>query len=190
MDSDAAGYEAAVVAMAGIGREVSGGMDGTATERPEVDAHTNETPKLTLTPPDDPTRTRMRRQNRRDTQPEVALRRSLHARGLRYRVDAPLPLPQVRRRADLLFSGAKVAVFVDGCFWHSCPTHRTSPRTNVAFWTAKLATNTARDRDTDDRLADAGWLSVRVWEHEQPEDAANRVERAVRERSSLAATRR
>ena len=121
---------------------------------------------------------RMRRQRRRDTAPEMALRRLLHARGLRYRVDAPLPA--MRRRADLLFSPARVVVFVDGCFWHSCPEHGSQPISNGSWWAAKLAANVNRDRDTDSRLRSLGWTVIRVWEHERPEAAAERVADALR----------
>jgi DNA mismatch endonuclease (patch repair protein) len=122
---------------------------------------------------------RMRRQRRADTAPEVALRKLLHARGLRYRVDAPLPLPGLRRRADLLFPGPRLAVFVDGCYWHRCPEHATAPKRNGTWWAEKLDRNVARDRDTDARLAGAGWRVVRVWEHEDPAEAADRVADAL-----------
>lgn len=121
-------------------------------------------------------------QRRRDTQPELALRRGLWARGLRYRVDYRV-LPELRRRADLAFVGPRVAVFVDGCFWHRCPDHGTTPRANRAWWVAKLDKNVERDRDTDARLRAEDWVVVRVWEHEDPTDAVARVERAVRARS-------
>ncbi len=121
----------------------------------------------------------MSRQRRRDTSPELLLRRELHRRGLRYRVDAPLPgMP--RRRADVLFTRARVAVFVDGCFWHACPEHRTSPAHNGAWWARKLEANVARDRETDARLADAGWTALRFWEHEDAVRAADDVAAAVR----------
>jgi DNA mismatch endonuclease (patch repair protein) len=122
----------------------------------------------------------MQRQRRTGTKPEVALRRLLHARGLRYRVDAPLPVPGIRRRADLLFTRVQVAVFVDGCYWHGCPLHGTQPKANAEWWATKLDANVARDRDTDARLAAAGWTSVRVWEHEDPRSASDRVEKIVR----------
>lgn len=121
----------------------------------------------------------MRAQARRDTKPELALRRELWRRGLRYRVDRP-PIAGMRRRADIVFSRQRVAVFVDGCFWHRCPQHSTIPKANRAWWTEKLDRNVARDRDTDRRLLDAGWLVVRVWEHEAAAEAADRVEDAVR----------
>jgi DNA mismatch endonuclease (patch repair protein) len=109
----------------------------------------------------------------------MSLRRELHRRGLRYRVDRQV-LPGLPRRADIVFSSARTAVFVDGCFWHSCPEHRTSARANGAWWSEKLATNVARDRDTDRRLEEAGWTILRIWEHEDSATAADRVEIAIR----------
>lgn len=117
----------------------------------------------------------------RDTKPEVALRSVVHSLGLRYRVSTR-PLPGVRRTADMVFSRVKVAVFLDGCFWHGCPQHHTVAKTNAEFWAAKVETNRLRDRDTDRRLADAGWLSFRVWEHEDPVEAARRVKAVVEAR--------
>jgi DNA mismatch endonuclease (patch repair protein) len=116
----------------------------------------------------------------RDTRPEMALRRELWRRGRRYRVDHPLPLPGVHRRADLVFSKARLAVFVDGCYWHVCPAHGTEPRTNAEYWSAKLRRNVARDRETDQLACEAGWGLLRVWEHEKTMDAADRVEAALR----------
>lgn len=131
-------------------------------------------------PSTDPlTSARMRAQRRRDTAPEVALRRELHRRGARFFVDRA-PLRGLRRRADLVFPRRRVAVYVDGCFWHSCPQHATSPKNNAQWWADKLAANVVRDRDTDTRLADAGWTVVRVWEHEDPTEAADRVQAALR----------
>ena len=109
----------------------------------------------------------------------MKLRRALWARGLRYRVDLA-PLSGTRRRADIVFGPARVAVFVDGCFWHSCPQHATLPKNNRDWWKEKLAANVARDRDTDVKLSEAGWTVVRVWEHEDMEHAADRVARCVR----------
>ncbi len=123
----------------------------------------------------------MSRQKSRDTEIEVALRRTLHAAGLRYRVHRR-PIKGVRREADIVFGPARVAVFVDGCFWHGCPAHATWPRRNAAFWRGKIEGNRARDQDTDARLAAAGWLSVRVWEHEEVGDAAARIAGLVAER--------
>ena len=122
---------------------------------------------------------RMSRQRRRDTAPEVALRRLLHRRGLRFRVDWPLPgMP--RRRADIAFTRRRIAVFVDGCFWHACPEHRTAPATNAEWWATKLDKNVRRDRDTDEHLTSLGWTVLRYWEHEDPASAADSVEAAVR----------
>lgn len=124
---------------------------------------------------------RMSRQRTRDTKPEMLLRRELYRRGLRYRVNAALPgLP--RRRADVLFTRARVAVFVDGCFWHGCPEHKTAPTTNGAWWAAKLARNIERDRETDAHLRSSGWTVLRVWEHEHIEHAATDIEQFVRSR--------
>lgn len=114
----------------------------------------------------------MQAQRVRDTTPELALRRELHRRGLRYRVDYPV-LP--RRKADIVFTKARVAVFVDGCFWHGCPEHGTWPKNNAEWWRAKIEANRARDADTDERLRAEGWKVIRVWEHEEPAAAAERV---------------
>jgi DNA mismatch endonuclease (patch repair protein) len=112
---------------------------------------------------------------RRDTRPELELRRILHSRGWRYRVDAP-PDPSLRGRADILFPRARVAVYVDGCFWHSCPQHGVLPKGNREWWRAKLKATVSRDRATEEALRERGWSVVRVWEHEDPELAADRVE--------------
>jgi DNA mismatch endonuclease (patch repair protein) len=121
---------------------------------------------------------RFRRVARRDTPPEMRLRRELYSRGLRYRVDAQ-PIPGLRRRADLVFPGVRVAVFVDGCFWHGCLLHMTWPQANAEWWRTKIERNCARDQDTDRRLTDAGWTVVRVWEHEHACAAADRVAQAL-----------
>lgn len=126
-------------------------------------------------------RARMQSNRSRDTKPELALRSAVHALGLRYRVAAK-PLAGVRRTADLVFPAAKVAVFLDGCFWHGCPEHHTVATANAKFWADKVSGNRARDRDTDARLEAAGWVSVRVWEHEDPVEAARRVREVVRAR--------
>lgn len=116
----------------------------------------------------------MSRQRTRDTGAELALRRALHARGLRFRLQTR-PLPGHRARADLVFSQSRVAVMVDGCFWHGCPTHGTSPKSNADWWKHKIERNKERDAATDVAFAEAGWLVLRVWEHEEPEEAAGRV---------------
>lgn len=123
----------------------------------------------------------------RDTTPEIELRRLVHSNGLRYRVNAR-PLPSVRRTADMVFRPSKVAVFVDGCFWHRCPDHATNPKANSDYWKPKLERNVERDRETDRLLAESGWVSIRIWEHEDPRTAAKRVQRIVtRRRKTLSA---
>jgi DNA mismatch endonuclease (patch repair protein) len=123
-------------------------------------------------------RRKMSVQRRRDTKPEVALRRALHRRGLRYRLDSP-PLPGIRRSADIVFRSVRVAVSVDGCFWHGCPTHGHTPKSNSWYWAPKLERNRQRDINTDERLVAAGWLPIRVWEHEDASLASQRVAEAV-----------
>ncbi|MFF1609789.1 very short patch repair endonuclease [Amycolatopsis sp. NPDC058278] len=123
----------------------------------------------------------MSKQKSRNTGIEMALRKALHSAGFRYRVHRR-PVKGVRREADLVFGPARVAVFVDGCFWHGCPEHATWPKNNAEFWREKIETNRRRDADTDARLSDAGWLAVRIWEHETVEVATDRVITAVRER--------
>ena len=110
----------------------------------------------------------------RDTTPEIRLRSRLHARGLRYRVHVR-PLPDQRRTADVVFKRVRVAVFVQGCFWHGCPQHFQLPKTNADFWRAKIGGNVARDAETDEVLRDAGWISIRIWEHDDLDTATNRV---------------
>jgi DNA mismatch endonuclease (patch repair protein) len=122
----------------------------------------------------------------KDTKPELALRSAVHGLGLRFRVSAR-PLKDLRRTADLVFPKAKVAVFLDGCFWHGCPEHHTVAVTHAQFWANKVRGNMARDRETDERLAEAGWVSIRIWEHEDPRDAALRVRDAVHARRPPAA---
>lgn len=121
----------------------------------------------------------MRANRRRDTGPELALRRELHGRGLRFRVDYAPPAGP-RCRIDVAFPRAKVAVFVDGCFWHACPDHGTTPKANQEWWRAKLNANVARDRWNDDALREAGWTVVRVWEHDAPATAADLVAGSLR----------
>lgn len=123
----------------------------------------------------------MQRVRQKDTSAELALRRALHALGLRYRIQVPVST-KPRRVADITFGGPRVAVFVDGCFWHGCPEHATWPKQNADFWRAKIAANQERDRDTDARLRAEGWEVVRIWAHEKPHDAASRIAEVVRAR--------
>lgn len=122
---------------------------------------------------------RMRRTGRRDTAAELRLRSAMHALGLRYVVDQHV-LPGLRRRADVVFTRARVAVFVHGCFWHGCPDHGTWPKANAEWWREKIKANQVRDRDTEARLTAAGWRVVTVWEHEEPRFAARMVAEVVR----------
>jgi len=118
--------------------------------------------------------------NRRvNTGPERRVRSELHHMGLRFRKDMRLDLEGGRVRPDIVFTRAKVAVFVDGCYWHSCPQHGARPKANAEFWSAKLTRNVARDRRADDVLAAAGWTVLRVWEHEEPTQAARRIHRTL-----------
>lgn len=116
----------------------------------------------------------MKGNRKRDTRPELAIRSELHRRGFRYRVDAR-PLPTLRCKADIVFRPKRVAVFVDGCFWHGCPEHGTNPRTNADYWRAKIGRNVERDQANEAQLAAANWTVIRVWEHESPADAAERI---------------
>jgi len=124
----------------------------------------------------------MERQRQRDTKPELALRSELWRRGLRYRVDTGIL--ERRRRVDIVFTRSRVAVFVDGCFWHGCGDHGSLPKSNREWWEMKLAANAARDAAANDDLSRAGWLVMRVWEHESVTSAADAIEAAVRSRSS------
>jgi DNA mismatch endonuclease, patch repair protein len=114
----------------------------------------------------------------RDTEAEVRVRQQLHSLGLRFRVDVKIAeLP--RRRADIVFRRQQVAVFIDGCFWHGCPIHGTTPKSNRTFWYEKIRANRTRDKDTDDRLRALGWTVIRAWEHEDATKTARKVHRAV-----------
>lgn len=123
----------------------------------------------------------MTRVRQKGTSAELELRRALYAMGLRYRLHIPL-LSKPRRVADIVFQGSRVAVFVDGCFWHGCPEHATWPKKNADFWREKIEANQARDADTNRRLEELDWRVVRVWSHEAAEEAAERIACIVRER--------
>jgi DNA mismatch endonuclease (patch repair protein) len=123
----------------------------------------------------------MSRQGSRDTAPEVAVRRLLHASGLRYRVNVPVPgMP--RRTIDIVFPKAKIAIFLDGCFWHGCPQHATHPKANAEWWRTKLDKNMARDAETTEHLAAEGWTVLRFWEHESAESVASHITTTVHSR--------
>jgi DNA mismatch endonuclease (patch repair protein) len=117
---------------------------------------------------------RMQQQQRKHTKCEVEFRKALHGLGLRYRVDAK-PIPCFRRKADVVFRQPRIAVFVDGCFWHGCPTHFEVPHANDSWWALKIERNRARDRDTTAVLEQSGWTVLRFWEHEDLKQAARLV---------------
>jgi DNA mismatch endonuclease, patch repair protein len=125
-------------------------------------------------PLNDETRRRMRRQGRRDTSPELAIRRVLYSLGFRYRVDAK-PERALRCRGDIVFVRPKVVVFIDGCFWHGCPLHATMPKNNAVWWREKLEGNIVRDRRNDQLLRERGWTVLRLWEHVPVPEAVARV---------------
>jgi DNA mismatch endonuclease (patch repair protein) len=129
----------------------------------------------------------MQLQRSRNTAPELALRRALHRRGLRYRLHRP-PVAGLRRTPDIVFGPARTVVEVRGCFWHGCEVHGTRPRANAEWWAAKLDRNKSRGAETTALLRAAGWEVVVVWEHEDPEAAAARVEETVRARRSRRAS--
>jgi DNA mismatch endonuclease (patch repair protein) len=117
---------------------------------------------------------RFRRQGRRDTRHELAVRRRLHARGVRYRVDVR-PCRETRARGDIVWKGRRLVVFLDGCFWHGCPSCGHLPKANRGWWAAKLAANAARDRRADAVLTGLGWRVLRFWEHEDPDDVVDAI---------------
>jgi DNA mismatch endonuclease (patch repair protein) len=121
----------------------------------------------------------MRGNRKRDTGPELRLRSLLHAQGMRFRANVQLTLPGLRVRPDIVFRRHQVAVFVDGCFWHSCRWHGTRPRANTHYWLPKLKRIAARDRTVRQLLKRAGWRVVRLWEHVPPERAADLVRKAL-----------
>ena len=127
----------------------------------------------------------MRGNRKRDTVPEMRIRQLLHKRGLRYRVNLPIIAGVVRVRPDVVFTRLKIAVFVDGCYWHGCPRHGTQPRVNTAYWGPKIERNRARDARVTAALKTAGWFVIRIWEHEASATAVGRVEAAVARRRGL-----
>ena len=134
-------------------------------------------------PADPAVRERFRQQRREGTHPETELRGELHRRGRRFRVQYPVPgLP--RRRIDVALTRRRLAVFVDGCFWHGCPDHFVPPITNREWWVAKIEVNQRRDRDTDEHLRAAGWEPLRIWEHVGPALMADLVEERLNRKAS------
>jgi DNA mismatch endonuclease (patch repair protein) len=125
------------------------------------------------------TRKSMQANRRTDTTPELRVRSALHRRGMRFRKDLFLRVGGVRARPDIVFTRHRVACFIDGCYWHRCPVHRSDPKSNRDYWSAKLEGNVRRDRRTDAALESAGWTVVRVWEHEDAEAAADRIAQVV-----------
>ncbi|MCU1221950.1 MAG: mismatch endonuclease Vsr [Edaphobacter sp.] len=125
----------------------------------------------------------------RDTGPEIAVRCAVHALGMRYRV-AERPVTTLRRTADMVFSRVRVAIFVDGCFWHGCPAHHLPPKSNAEYWAVKIATNKARDAHTTASLEAAGWTVMRFWSHEEPDGVAARIAAEVRCRLAAGMTQR
>ena len=122
----------------------------------------------------------MRSNRRRDTDPELRLRSALHRRGWRFRVDLPVEAGDRRVRPDIAFTRERVAVFVDGCFWHNCPEHGQLPKTNASFWEQKFRRNAERDRADTDSLQRSGWTVIRIWEHEPVAEAVAAVEAVLR----------
>lgn len=130
-------------------------------------------------PTDSRVTTRMRANRRTDTKPELAVRSEIHALGLRFRKDYAVRLRDRVVRPDIVFTRPKVAVFIDGCFWHRCPVHGNTPTANSEYWGPKLKRNVERDRCVDERLTEAGWQVLRAWEHEGADDVAERIAEAV-----------
>jgi DNA mismatch endonuclease (patch repair protein) len=124
-------------------------------------------------------RNNMRSVRRKNTAPELAVRRLLFFRGLRYRVDYLLPIKGCRRRADVAFPKLRIAVFVDGCWWHGCGLHGGQAKTNADWWRDKIASNVARDHDTNSRLHDIGWIVCRYWEHDDVTSVCDDIEQLV-----------
>lgn len=133
-------------------------------------------------------RNTMRGNRSRDTKPEIAVRSALYEMGHRYRISIR-PVPNIAARADIVFSRARLAVFVDGCFWHACPIHYSAPRTNSVYWQAKIAHNVERDVAVTAALEAAGWRVLRVWEHVEPYEAAATIAAVLRSRGNASRTR-
>lgn len=122
---------------------------------------------------------RMQAQPRLNTSCEMAIRRLLFSEGVRYRVHSR-PISSLRREADIVFRKMKIAVFIDGCFWHGCPQHKKVIKTHRLWWERKISKTKERDMDTDEKLQSFGWTVIRIWEHENPEEAAGRILKALK----------
>jgi DNA mismatch endonuclease (patch repair protein) len=130
--------------------------------------------------PTSPAVTKVMKANRKTgSKPEVRLRSALHRSGMRFRKNLELRLGSLRVRPDIVFTRAKVAVFVDGCFWHGCDAHGTQPHVNHGYWAAKLQRNRKRDQVVDTVLRDAGWTVLRVWEHDPVDGAVVALQEAM-----------
>ena len=127
----------------------------------------------------------MRGNRSRDTKPELAVRRLLHHRGLRYRVNVR-PLPALRRTADIVFPGKRIAVFIDGCYWHGCPEHYVASKSNSDYWRPKIAATQARDAETSALLSSAGWVVLRYWSHASPNDVVDSINVTIKRRTDPA----
>lgn len=136
---------------------------------------------MELEPPDPTVAARMRSQRRANTTPEIRVRQQLFSSGLRYRVGIKVP-GNNRRTIDIAFPRQRVAVFIDGCFWHRCPLHSTPAKNNAEWWEEKLAKNVDRDRSTTALLEDQGWLVLRFWEHEEPHHVTEKIVKALSKR--------
>jgi len=124
----------------------------------------------------------MKSNRRRDTVPERRIRSLLHGQGRRFRCDYPIEAQGYRVHADIAFPSRKVAIFIDGCFWHGCAVHGNAPRTNTSYWGPKLARNRERDLRVDGLLTSEGWRVIRFWEHTNPSEAADEVVALLNER--------
>jgi DNA mismatch endonuclease, patch repair protein len=125
----------------------------------------------------------MKANRRTGTRPEAHLRSALHKTGLRFRKDVYLRIGTVRTKADVVFPRQRVAVYLDGCFWHRCPEHGQLPRANRSYWQPKLERNAQRDREITEALRKEGWIVIRIWEHEELAPAVQRIGRVVRQRA-------
>jgi DNA mismatch endonuclease (patch repair protein) len=132
---------------------------------------------------------RMRANKKRDTSPELKVRSALHRRGFRFRVNSAIRAGAVKTRGDIVFAPIRLAVFVDGCFWHGCRIHGTDPQRNRAYWSAKLQRNRQRDGLVNSSLRQAGWIVLRYWEHSDPENVADEIAAVIRDRRRQIAER-